>query len=293
MKAEPLTPAPTLESAGIRKVNNSGQGFMERYVSIDLGLSNAGVVEFIPSTGEWTFRLLRCGTSFDTLELYIWARKLYEDLRLGEATVVLERPFVSAAGGTYGISLRLHALYSALAALVGQYDLNGSDRRKVMAWCREQAPDLQWTTLQKKNKESVVVLTRRFVERYTSPETQLAWAQFASSHAKLDDVADAFVNLVHYLGVSTIWPEGQPSQNSVDHLGFERLSLEQRPTPTSTRAHARRALQTKCLRRQATLIRGGRIVTNGKWSFATRRQPRRACRSRSKPLPPDDLSDSE
>lgn len=258
---------------------------MERIVSIDLGFKNVGVCEYFTGTSDFHFRLLTAPIQYSTLGMWEWARELFNTLDLGSKRTytILEEPYFGPQSGSYGVAVRLHCLYTGLAALLGPDRFLGSNRKTVSKQCQTEAPDLNWESGTKNyrgRKESGVILTGRILAAYATKASVLDWSRFASAHRKCDDVADAFLNLIFGLGPEMIWGKAQLLTDSVDSLGLELLSLE--PQDCELQSASPPLPPVARRPRQATRLGAVQTQSIGKWSSAIRRQPVRKCRQRAK-----------
>lgn len=261
-------------------------------VSIDLGIGNTGVTIYDPLSGELNFRLLRCNTESTPTTIWEWGRVLTTTLALDDpwTKVIIETPFISLRPGTGMISLQLHCLYSAIAALCPETHIN-SRRHAVIGWAKTLAPDLTWVGDYGKRKKSAVVLASRLIQTFGTNQQKLAWARCASQYAKMDDVADSFLNLLHYVTPAVLWGKDPLVSDIVETLGFERLSLSSPPHQAKKSRLTRVPPLKRRKAQQAILVREAGIATTGTKSSGVRRQPLRTCRKRAKPLPVESESE--
>jgi len=193
----------------------SGQALkgQKKIVSYDLGFKNFGVC--IWELGEFKFETRDVSTdgSFDV------GRRIRPVVLAdtGADTIVVEKPYQSRArGGAFTLVNDLFSAYNSVAAACpSTTEFVGIDRITVTSWMKRHFPELTMTAYGDR-KESAVLLTSSLLSHSRLPQAELSqanWCEFLSAQKKVDDAADAFLNLVCWMGLDYL--DLDPTQQSV------------------------------------------------------------------------------
>lgn len=253
------------------------------FVSIDLGLANVGVVSWFPYERRLAFSHGSVHSEYrDRLTVGRGSRQLVDGLKLNEFdTVIIEQPFYKNKE-SYNIALKLHGLYNGIQSLLP--GMVGSSRLSVNWWIRHTFPDLPLVTYPDRKKAAITVTDRVLAET----PFLIDWLAVKSKISKADDVADAFVNLVHYLATNGLplpclsYMSGSPDPvpgafaNLVDVAGVALEELEQPVDQCVPMDHTK----AKTTGRRKSPCR--RTLKPRASSCKTRFQPARQCKARAR-----------
>lgn len=215
-----------------------------KVVSLDLGFRNLGVCTWDPTTGEFMFWVdsVSCEQHTGVYAMGRFARTILDSpLMDGPAVLVVEQPYL--VPGNAELCAKLFSVYSCLDCCA---TVVPSSRRTVVSWMQKTMPGLKVNTYADRKKAAI-----RFVDallEFSSQANRDAWTA-AKTCPKVDDMADACVNLVHHVGLEKTLGEREAAEFVVHNR--ESACPASKPRGAQAAAVRRRPVRQAALRTKA------------------------------------------